>query len=65
MKVLIVIFLLAIVVFLGAAGVSLMRDRGRSDRMLNLLRVRVALSVALLAFIWFSYYMGWIQPHRY
>jgi hypothetical protein len=65
MKALIVIVLVAIVVFLGAALVSLMRDGGRSDRMLNLLRLRVALSAALLAFIWFGYYMGWIHPHRY
>jgi len=65
MKALIVIFLFVIVVFLAAALVSLMRDKGRSDRMLTLLRLRVALSAALLAFIWFGYYMGWIHPHRY
>ena len=29
------------------------------------LTVRVALSVLLLLFIWFSYWMGWIEPRRY
>ena len=65
MKAVIVIVLIVIAAFLGGALLSLMRDRGKSDRMLNLLRLRVALSAALLAFIWFGYYMGWIHPHRY
>ncbi|HUN91515.1 MAG TPA: twin transmembrane helix small protein [Burkholderiaceae bacterium] len=65
MKPIIGVVLVAIVAVLGAALVSLMRDRGRSDRMLNLLRLRVAVSAALIAFIWFGYYMGWIHPHSY
>ncbi|MCU0940825.1 MAG: DUF2909 domain-containing protein [Burkholderiaceae bacterium] len=27
--------------------------------------VRVGLSIALLLFIWFSYWMGWIEPRSY
>lgn len=65
MKAFIVVAFIGIVVVLGAALVFLMRDRGSSGRMLNMLRLRVALSATLVALIWFSYYMGWIRPHAY
>jgi len=64
-KAFIVVAFIGIVVVLGAALVFLMRDRGSSGRMLNMLRLRVALSATLVALIWFSYYMGWIRPHAY
>jgi hypothetical protein len=65
MKALIAVFFAGILVALGAALLFLLRDRGSTSRTVNALTLRVALSVALLLFIWFSYWMGWIEPHRY
>jgi hypothetical protein len=65
MKVVIALVFAGILVALGSALLFLVRDRGATSRTVNALTVRVALSVALLLFIWFSYWMGWIQPTRY
>jgi len=65
MKALIAVAFAGILVALGAALMFLVRDRGSTSRTVNALTVRVALSVLLLLFIWFSYWMGWIEPRRY
>ena len=65
MKAVIAFVFAGILVALGSALLFLVRDRGSTSRTVNALTVRVALSVALLLFIWFSYWMGWIQPTRY
>ena len=65
MKALIAVFFAGILVALGSALLFLVRDRGSTSRTVNALTVRVGLSVALLLFIWFSYWMGWIEPRRY
>ena len=65
MKALIAVAFAGILVALGSALMFLVRDRGSSGRTVNALTVRVALSVLLLLFIWFSYWMGWIEPRRY
>jgi hypothetical protein len=65
MKAVIALAFAGILVALGAALLFLVRDRGSTNRTVNALTVRVALSVLLLLFIWFSYWMGWIQPSRY
>lgn len=65
MKAVIALVFAGILVALGSALLFLVRDRGATSRTVNALTVRVALSVALLLFIWFSYWMGWIQPTRY
>jgi hypothetical protein len=65
MKALIAVFFAGILVALGSALLFLVRDRGATSRTVNALTLRVALSVALLLFIWFSYWMGWIEPRRY
>jgi Protein of unknown function (DUF2909) len=62
MKLAIGIGFLGILCALAAALVFLMRDKGATNRMVNALTVRISLSVALLLFIWFSYWMGWLQP---
>jgi hypothetical protein len=62
MKVIVIAVLIAIIVALFSALVFLYRDRGRGKRVVWLLTVRVALSVSLIAFLVFSYYMGWIGP---
>jgi hypothetical protein len=65
MKIFIALAFVGILVSLGSALVFLMRDRGTTNRTVNALTVRVGLSIALLLFIWFSYYMGWIEPRAY
>jgi hypothetical protein len=65
MKAVIALAFAGILVALGSALLFLVRDRGSTNRTVNALTVRVALSVLLLLFIWFSYWMGWIQPTRY
>ncbi|MFN9805656.1 MAG: twin transmembrane helix small protein [Betaproteobacteria bacterium] len=65
MKLIIALAFVGILVSLGSALVFLMRDRGATNRTVNALTVRVGLSFALLLFIWFSYWMGWIEPRSY
>lgn len=65
MKAIIAVAFAGILVALGSALMFLVRDRGSTNRTVNALTVRVALSVLLLLFIWFSYWMGWIEPRRY
>jgi len=65
MNVLIGIGFVGILGALGTALVFLLRDRGTTNRTVNALTVRVALSVALLLIIWFSWLMGWIHPRSY
>jgi hypothetical protein len=62
MKIIVVAVLIAIIVALFAALVFLYRDAGRGKRVVWALTLRVALSVSLFAFLWFSYWMGWIGP---
>jgi hypothetical protein len=64
MKVFIGVAFLGILSALGSALVFLLRDRGTTNRTVNALTVRVALSVTLLLVIWFSWWMGWIEPRR-
>ncbi len=66
MKILIVLFLLAVLAALASAGVLMLRrsraDDPKGQRMARALAVRVGLSVALFLLVLFSYWMGWIQP---
>jgi len=66
MKVIIVIALIGIVAALASAGVYMLRSRRDDDapppQMARALALRVALSVALFAFILLSHWLGWIQP---
>lgn len=62
MRIIIVLALAGIVLSLGSALVYLIRDKGKTNRMVNALTIRVGISVALFLFILFSYWMGWIAP---
>ena len=62
MKIVVVAVLIAIIVALFSALVFLYRDAGHGKRVVWALTIRVALSVGLFAFLWFSYWMGWIGP---
>lgn len=62
MKIVVIAVLIAIVVALFSALVFLYRDQGSGKRVVWALTIRVALSVSLFAFLFFSYWIGWIGP---
>ena len=62
MRIVVIVALVAVVTALFTALVFLYRDRGRGNRVVNALAVRVLLSMALIALLVFSYWMGWISP---
>ncbi len=62
-KIVIVVLLIAIVGSLLTSMVFLVRDSSSRKRTLTGLKIRIALSITLLLFVLFSYFMGWIQPH--
>lgn len=62
MKIFVIILLLAIVVSLASGLFFLARDDQGSTRVLTALKVRVALSAILVAFLVFAYFQGWILP---
>ena len=62
MRAIVIVALIAVVAALFTALVFLYRDRGVGMRVVTALAVRVLLSMALIAFLVFSWWMGWIQP---
>lgn len=63
MKLLVLVFIVAILAALGSAMFALIRHRGASDRVVRSLTIRVALSIGLFLLLMLAYWMGWIQPH--
>ncbi len=47
---------------LGFALFFMMRDKGKSNRTVNALAIRVGLSITLFLLLLASYKMGWIAP---
>lgn len=62
MRIIVIVALIAVVAALFTALVFLYRDRGRGNRVVIALAIRVLLSMALIAFLVFSWWMGWISP---
>jgi hypothetical protein len=62
-KILIVVFLVAIVWNLGAGLYYMMTDKGGSDRTVKALTRRIGLSVLLIVLIAIGIATGIIQPH--
>jgi hypothetical protein len=62
-KFLIVATLAAIVVSLGTGLFHLVKDEGRSKRMVNALTIRITLSVLLFVLLFIAWKGGMIQPH--
>ncbi len=60
MRVIVILFLIAIVGSLGTALFYLIRDKGGSNRSVRSLTVRVGLSVALFVLLMLGYYFGLI-----
>jgi type IV secretory pathway TrbL component len=62
MKIFIAVAFILIIGSLGFALFYVMRDKGRSNRAVNALAVRVGLSVTLFLLLLGAYQMGWIAP---
>ena len=62
MKIVILTLLAAVVVSLLSGLVFLVKDKDSPDstRMLNSLKIRVGLSIALIALLVTSYFAGWL-----
>lgn len=62
MKIVVAIAFILILGSLASALIFLMRDKGKSNRTVQSLALRVGLSIALFIFILVAHYLGWIQP---
>ncbi len=62
-KLIIVVFLIAIIASLFSGLFFLLNDSSDSRRLLSALKLRVGLSIGLIAFMVLAYLMGWIHPH--
>ena len=63
MELLVIATLVAIVISLGHALFSMTSGPTDSKRMVRALTIRVALSIALFAFLMIGWYFGLIEPH--
>ena len=62
-KIILLFLFVGIVVSLGMALFSMMRDKGQGKKTVNALTARVILSIIVFFLLVLSYGMGWIQPH--
>lgn len=62
-KLIVIVLLIAAVVSLGRALMSLVKGEGKSGKTMRALAWRVGFSAAIFLFILLSMVMGWIQPH--
>ncbi|NNE59595.1 MAG: twin transmembrane helix small protein [Woeseia sp.] len=62
MKIFVLVMLIAIVASLGSGLYFLSKDDQGSPRMLNALKIRVALSAILVVTLVVAYFTGWIAP---
>ena len=64
MKLVVLLLLAAIVIalFSGLFFLAKDKDHPNSPRLLTALKIRVGLSIALVALLVSSYYLGWLTP---
>ena len=62
MKILVAIAFILIIASLGSALLYMMRDKGKSQRMVRALALRVGFSIALFVFILVMAKLGYITP---
>jgi hypothetical protein len=58
MRIVVIVFLVIILLSLGSALFYLVRDKGKSDRTVKALTVRVALSITLFLLLMLGHYFG-------
>jgi succinate dehydrogenase/fumarate reductase cytochrome b subunit len=62
-KVVIVLVFIAIIYNLGAGLYYMITDKGATNRTVDALTRRIAISVVLFLLVGFAIWMGWISPH--
>ena len=62
MRYVVIVAFILIIASLTSALVFMMKDRGKSDRTVRALALRVGFSISLFVFIMIAYKLGWIQP---
>jgi len=62
MKIIVAIAFILIIGSLASALVFLMRDKGKSDRTVQALALRVGFSITLFVLLLLAYKFGYIQP---
>jgi hypothetical protein len=62
MKIFVAIAFITIIGSLGGALFFLMRDKGKSNRTVHALALRVGLSITLFLLVLAAHYLGWIEP---
>ena len=62
MKIVVAIAFILILGSLGSALFFLMRDKGKSNRTVHALALRVGLSITLFLLILLAHHLGYIQP---
>jgi hypothetical protein len=62
-KILIIVIFLGIIGSMGSALFFLIKDKGKSDRTLKALTVRICVSIALFALLFVLWGLGLISPH--
>jgi hypothetical protein len=62
-RIVIIVLMAAIVLTLGVSVVFLVRDNSSRRRTLGALKLRVALSIALIVVFIVSVSMGWLEPN--
>ena len=63
MKLIVVVLLLAVIASLFSGLFFLFKDKGNSNRVVNALTLRVALSIGIFLLLMISYYFG-LYPAR-
>jgi succinate dehydrogenase/fumarate reductase cytochrome b subunit len=64
LKTLLIVGVLILILWnLGAGLYFMLVDKGKTNRTVNALTKRIALSVALILFLILAIFMGWIEPH--
>lgn len=62
MKIVVAIGFFLIIASLGSALVFLMKDKGKTNRTVTALAMRVGFSIALFLLLLLAYKLGWIEP---
>ncbi len=62
-KLVILALLIVIVGSLASAMFYLVKDKGRSNRTVKALTVRISLSIAAFLILMGAWYLGYIEPH--
>ncbi len=62
-KIIVIAVMVIILLSLGSALLFLVKDMGKSKRVVKALTIRIAISLTLFILLIVSFAMGWIHPH--